>query len=321
MKNNDEGCGTIMPPMTGTPDEGCLVMKTHERPPLPSSEPSGTSVEMPQRYVFPRVFRKVFWRLCRVRLPKTMTYAAGRRFRLGAHAWCMVAPSVTEGDVSLGAYSYSGSSLTRVRMGNYCSVGADVLFSPPTHPTQWLTTHPVAHAPYLFPSFSNTIRAKPWRVFKGEVVLGHDVWVGSRAILMGGVRVGNGAVIGSGAVVTRDVPPYAIVGGVPARVIRYRFPPETIAALEASRWWEYDLGACGEAVAWDDPLTALPTLQTTIGAGTLPPLPTGYCFTERMLAPFRRDRRFVLRWRKGCRMVKLFGCWMVLRLTAPEALL
>lgn len=271
-------------------------------------------------YAFPRKVRKAFWRLCRLRLPKTLTHAAGQRFRLGAHARCMAAPDVVEGDVLMGAYSYSGSPLTRVRMGNYCSIGADVCFAPPTHPTQWLTTHPVAHAPNLSPPFSDVIRTQPWAVFKGDVRLGHDVWIGNRAILMGGVRVGNGAIVGSGAVVTKDVPPYAIVGGVPARVIRYRFPPETVAAVEASRWWERDLGACGEPIAWDDPLAALPALRAAIAAGTLPPLPLEPCFTERMLAPFRRDRRFFLRWRKGCRMVKLFGRWVIVRLTAPEAL-
>jgi hypothetical protein len=71
------------------------------------------------------------------------------------------------------------------------------------------------------------------------VTLGHDVWIGHGAILLPGVSVGNGAAIGAGAVVSKDVPPFAIVVGVPGRVLRYRFAPETIAALERIAWWDW----------------------------------------------------------------------------------
>lgn len=70
--------------------------------------------------------------------------------------------------------------------------------------------------------------------------IGHDVWIGANAIILGGIRLGQGAVVGAGAVVTKDVEPYAIVGGIPARVIRYRFSPETIRAIESTNWWEAD---------------------------------------------------------------------------------
>jgi len=72
-----------------------------------------------------------------------------------------------------------------------------------------------------------------------HVTLGHDVWIGHDAILLPGVSVGNGAAIGAGAVVSRDVPAFAIVVGVPGRVLRYRFPPEIIAALERIAWWDW----------------------------------------------------------------------------------
>lgn len=70
-----------------------------------------------------------------------------------------------------------------------------------------------------------------------EINIGNDVWIGSRALIMGGVTIGNGAVVGAGAVVTKDVPPYAIVGGVPTKIIRYRFSPDVIERLLDLNWW------------------------------------------------------------------------------------
>ena len=74
---------------------------------------------------------------------------------------------------------------------------------------------------------------------KGDIVIGNDVWIGYEAVVLAGVTIGDGAVIGARAVVTKDVPPYAVVGGVPARLIRRRFPDDTISALLALRWWDW----------------------------------------------------------------------------------
>ena len=75
---------------------------------------------------------------------------------------------------------------------------------------------------------------------KGDTVVGHDVWFGYGAMIMPGVRIGNGAIIASGSVVTKDVPAYAVVGGNPAKVIRTRFDDATVARLEAVAWWDWD---------------------------------------------------------------------------------
>ena len=75
---------------------------------------------------------------------------------------------------------------------------------------------------------------------KGDIVIGNDVWIGYEAVIMAGVTIGNGAIIGTRAVVTKDVPPYTIVGGVPAKSIRRRFDQATIEKLEALRWWDWD---------------------------------------------------------------------------------
>lgn len=120
-------------------------------------------------------------------------------------------------------------------IGAFCSIGRDVVLGPGLHPTDILTTH-------LFPSVSfygicPVEKQIPEPEYK-PVTVGNDVWIGHRAVVMNGVKVGDGAVIGANAVVTKDVPPYAIVGGVPAKVIRYRFDERTIARLLAVKWWD-----------------------------------------------------------------------------------
>ncbi len=76
---------------------------------------------------------------------------------------------------------------------------------------------------------------------KGDIVIGNDVWIGYEAVVMPGVHIGDGAIIGTRAVVTRDVPPYGIVGGVPARIIKYRFDEPTIQMLLKIKWWDWDI--------------------------------------------------------------------------------
>lgn len=128
----------------------------------------------------------------------------------------------------------------RLKIGKFCSVacGAKFLFTSGNHSLRSLST-------YTFPIFyeqwgldSKNIR-DAWDN-KGDIVIGNDVWIGYEAVILSGVTVRDGAVIGTRAVVTKDVPPYTIVGGVPARPIRRRFDPQTIARLEELRWWDWE---------------------------------------------------------------------------------
>ena len=107
---------------------------------------------------------------------------------------------------------------------------------------------PGTEAAEMFAAFR---RQAPFKAFS-EVRIGHDVWIGAHARLLGGIRIGNGAVVGAGAVVTKDVPDYAIVGGVPAKIIRMRFDDATMERLRATQWYLYDwadidLGGCSQA--------------------------------------------------------------------------
>ena len=128
----------------------------------------------------------------------------------------------------------------KLKIGKFCSIacGAKFLFTSGNHSMQSLST-------YTFPIFyeewgldGKDIRSA-WDN-KGNIVIENDVWIGYEAVILSGVTIGDGAIVGARAVVTKDVPPYTIVAGVPARPIRKRFDEETIAKLQALRWWDWD---------------------------------------------------------------------------------
>lgn len=128
----------------------------------------------------------------------------------------------------------------KLKIGKFCSIacGAKFMFTSGNHSMKSL-------ANYTFPIFFDEwgLDAKDIRNAwdnKGDIVVGNDVWIGYEAVIMSGVKIGDGAVVGTRAVVTKDVPPYTIVGGVPAKPIRRRFDDEIIDKLLALRWWDWD---------------------------------------------------------------------------------
>lgn len=127
----------------------------------------------------------------------------------------------------------------KLRIGKFCSIacGAKFIFNSANHTLSSLSTYPF---PIFFEEWELDVRdiTKAWDN-KGDIVIGNDVWIGYEAVILAGVAVGDGAVIGARAVVTKDVPPYTIVGGVPAKPIRMRFDQETVDALQKIRWWDW----------------------------------------------------------------------------------
>ena len=163
-------------------------------------------------------------------------------------------PFVTRPNIIVGDYTYYDDPLgpahfednvlyhfdfigDRLIIGKYCSIATGVRFimNGGNHAKTWLTTYP-------FPIFGEgweTAMPESWPV-KGDTNVGNDVWIGYGAVIMPGVNVGNGAIIATASVVTKDVPPYAVVGGNPAVVLRYRFDSTTIQRLQKLRWWDWD---------------------------------------------------------------------------------
>lgn len=137
---------------------------------------------------------------------------------------------------SLGRYSYIGydCSIVKCKIGAFCSIAENVLIGGAQHPLNWVSTSPVF---YNVSGGTGSHLGSLTIPEVRETVIGSDVWIGARAIIMQGITIGDGAVIGAGAIVTKDVPPYAIVGGVPAKIIRFRFGANTISDLLEVRWW------------------------------------------------------------------------------------
>ena len=143
---------------------------------------------------------------------------------------------------SIGAYSYGRPKVRfpesgrRLTIGRYCSIADKVeILLGGDHRLDWVSTYPFAAMQALFPDAQ---APADYHSSRGDVVIGNDVWLGSGCMILSGVTVGHGAVVAARAVVTRDVAPYAVVAGNPARVVRKRFEPDTIAALLDAAWWD-----------------------------------------------------------------------------------
>lgn len=184
--------------------------------------------------------------------------------------------AVTNGTVSIGFASYIRSgSLHDVSIGRFVSIANGLMCGPGEHPTDWFSTHPFQYeGNRKFPgdaTYRGMARTDDWST-NTPARIGNDVWIGADVFLSAGVTIGDGAIVAARSVVTRDVAPYSIVGGVPARPIRDRFPRALIDRFLALGWWNYDLGALGDRTAYSEPEAMLALIERGVAAHALAPL-------------------------------------------------
>ena len=196
-------------------------------------------------------------------------------------------------DIKIGGFTYlhGGKINLLSQVGRFCSIAPGLVSGEASHPTDWLSTSPFQYTAEKFgfagwdDDFQYRKRTKencPSR-FKPAPVIGNDVWIGADVTLLNGVRIGDGAIVAAGAVVTRDVPSYAVVGGVPAQIIRMRFPSETIMRMLRLQWWKYhprDLSG----LVFEQPASALDELERRIESG-IEEWPTSYVTLRREAKP------------------------------------
>jgi acetyltransferase-like isoleucine patch superfamily enzyme len=180
-------------------------------------------------------------------------------------------------NVSIGAYSYvtEHGYVLNTEIGRYCSIGRECLINPQNHPMDRLVTSSIIYNDLEFGWYKSFPSLEPGPPHK-RCSIGNDVWIGARAIILSGICIGHGAVIGAGAVVAKDVPPYAIVVGSPAKVVRYRFAEDIVSELLDLRPWEYDLQLWVESQAKTSNFSRddLNLLRDSIHSGELPRLKT-----------------------------------------------
>lgn len=153
-------------------------------------------------------------------------------------------------DSTLGDYSYieRHSEAIYATIGKFCAIAPDVRINALNHPMERISQHKITYRPNEYFAHARLDKAFREERRRATVEIGHDVWIGHGAIILPGVRIGHGAVVAAGAVVAKDVEAHAIVAGVPAKFVKWRFPPEISTRIISLSWWDWDDDRLAQAV-------------------------------------------------------------------------
>ena len=194
----------------------------------------------------------------------------------------------------VGAFTYLNDGFIDhcAEIGRYCAIGQQVRIGEPNHPVDWLSIANFQYNPDEFgwhPAASDyqtcDPRANGTHFAGGSVTIGNDVWIGARVTILRDVTIGDGAIIAAGAVVTKDVEPYSIVGGLPAKLIRKRFDDDLIERLLTTRWWRYSPNSLS-GVPFNDPDRAIDVIQEREASISIQPYePERVVLTRALLVP------------------------------------
>jgi acetyltransferase-like isoleucine patch superfamily enzyme len=214
---------------------------------------------------------------------KRSRFKLGEKLSLNRNARIEPYTCVTKGNVltSIGSFAFSNSVLSAgvdLSIGRYCSIGSLLKIVGFRHPVEWLSTSGFTYdrSWVMYQDFQQDHEVNydfhplPPTPEKNKIVVQDDVWIGENVTLSRGITLGTGCVVAMNATVTKDVPPYAIVGGVPAKVLKYRFPEPVIKRLLASQWWEYSPEVFSDA-SFTDPERALDMLDAKKADGIAKP--------------------------------------------------
>ncbi len=174
---------------------------------------------------------------------------------------------------SMGSFSYSWSKLPAwLRVGRYCSIAHGLKFMGPRHPYERISSSSFTYdrnfviCNQFCQDYKKSFQSEFFETLDNTTVIGNDVWIGEGVTMANGIRIGDGAIIAANSHVVKDVPPYAIVGGNPAKIIKMRFDDKTVNRLIESRWWEYDFTVFDQK-SFLDPNRALDMLEEKIAQG------------------------------------------------------